>query len=319
MRTISETSKGHILILLTNIIFGINTPFAKDALNVVGPNILSTFRFFGCALLFWLFSFIFRVPKTDKKDIALLCLASLLGIVFNLFLFILGLSNTTPTNASIIVSMTPIFTMIMAAMFLKEPMSLKKILGVVLGLSGALILIFTKQSSSSVYAANNILGIVFCLISGISYAVYLTLFSKLIKRNHPVNIMKWMFLTASLVVLPFTFKDVSSFDYSSLQTKTCLELAYVVCMATFLNYIFIPMAQSRLRPTTLSMYNYVQPVVTTIISLIMLSDVFSVYKILAAALIFSGVYIVTTSRSRKQTEEKKKAEQTLKELIDTKQ
>ncbi len=310
-----ETTKGHILILLTNIIFGINTPFAKDALNVVGPYILSTFRFVGCALLFWIASFVFRVPKVDRKDVFLLCLASLFGIVFNLFLFILGLSNTTPTNASIIVSMTPIFTMIMAAVFLKEPLTFKKALGVVCGLTGALILIFTKQSFNIAGATNNVLGIAFCLISGVSYALYLTLFSKLIKRNHPINVMKWMFLASSIVVLPITFPYVRIFDYSILTTRTCLELCYVVCFATFLNYIFIPMAQARLRPTTLSMYNYVQPVMTTIISIILLMDVLTVYKVIAALLIFSGVYIVTTSRSRKQTLEKQKIEKTMKDII----
>lgn len=311
---INETTKGHIVILLTNIIFGINTPFAKDALNVVGPNILSTFRFAGCAVLFWLASFVFKTPKTDKKDIFLLCVASLFGIVFNLFAFILGLSNTTPTNASIIVSMTPIFTMIMAAIFLKEPLTFKKVIGVVCGLSGALILIFTKNVTSGVIVKNNGLGISLCLISGISYALYLTLFRDLIRRNHPINIMKWMFLASTIVVLPVTWSDISSFDYSILTTKTCLEMCYVVLMATFLNYLFIPIAQTRLRPTTLSMYNYIQPVVTTIISIIILMDVLTIYKIIAAILIFSGVYIVTTSKSRKQALDIQKASSTLKNL-----
>ena len=310
-----ETTKGHILILLTNIIFGINTPFAKDALNVVGPYILSTFRFVGCALLFWLASFVFRVPKVDKKDILLLCVASLFGIVFNLFLFILGLSNTTPTNASIIISMTPIFTMIMAAIFLKEPLTLKKAIGVACGLAGALILILTKQGSQNMGATNNVLGIVICIVSAVSYALYLTLFSRLIKRNHPINVMKWMFLASSIVILPITLPEVTSFNYSLLTTKTCLELCYVVFFATFLNYNFIPMAQARLRPTTLSMYNYVQPVMTTIISIVLLMDVLSIYKIIAALLIFSGVYIVTTSKSRKQTLEQQKISKTLSEII----
>ncbi|MBQ9253148.1 MAG: DMT family transporter [Bacteroidales bacterium] len=303
-----ETVKGHIVILLTNIIFGINTPIAKDALNVVGPYILSTLRFAVCALLFWLVSLFFRLPKVEKRDIPLLCVASLFGIVFNLFLFILGLSKTTPTNASIIVSMTPIFTMIMAAIFLKEPLTFKKIIGVVCGLTGALILIFTKQSSLTLKPENNILGIVFCIICSVSYALYLTLFAPVVKRNHPVNVMKWMFLTSAIAILPFTYKHIMVFDYSLITTKTCLEIGYVVIMATFLNYLFIPMAQNRLRPTTLSMYNYVQPIMTTIISVITLMDTLTIYKIIAALLIFSGVYIVTKSKSRQQVLEQQSKE-----------
>lgn len=311
---INETTKGHIVILLTNIIFGINTPIAKDALSIVGPNIMSTFRFAGCALLFWTASFVFKVPKIERKDIGLLCLASLFGIVFNLFLFILGLSYTTPTNASIIVSMTPIFTMIMAAIFLREPLTFKKAIGVICGLSGALILIFTKPGIGNLPAKNNSLGIIFCLISSVSYALYLTLFSKVIKRNNPINIMKWMFLTSTIVLLPITWSSVTSFNYASLSINTWLEIVYVVVMATFINYLFIPIAQARLRPTILSMYNYVQPVVTTIISIILLMDVLNIYKIIAALLIFSGVYIVTTSKSRGQVVDKQKAEQTLEEI-----
>ncbi|MBO6118415.1 MAG: DMT family transporter [Bacteroidales bacterium] len=311
---LNETTKGHIVILLTNIIFGINTPIAKDALSAVGPYILTTLRFAGCAVLFWIASFIFKLPEVNKKDIGLLCLAALPGIVFNLFLFILGLSNTTPTNASVIVSMTPIFTMIMAFIFLKEPLTFKKIIGVMCGLSGALILIFTKQSSVTMLAKNNTLGIIFCIISGISYALYLTLFAPLIKRNNPVNIMKWMFLASTIAVIPVTWKHVIAFDYSSLTARTCLEMSYVILMATFVNYMFIPMAQARLRPTTLSMYNYVQPVVTAVISIITAMDVLNVYKITAALLIFSGVYIVTTSRSKKQTSEREKVQKTLREI-----
>ncbi|MGP1514611.1 MAG: DMT family transporter [Bacteroidales bacterium] len=312
---IKETTKGHAVILLTNIIFGINTPIAKDILNVVGPYLLSSFRFAGCTLLFWIASFILKVPKISRKDIGLLCVASLLGIVFNLFLFILGLSNTTPTNASIIVSMTPIFTMIMAAIFLREPLTIKKTIGVMCGLSGALILIFTKPTAANVLVKNNTLGIVFCLISGIAYALYLTLFSKLIKRNNPINIMKWMFLASTIAILPITWSHISDFDYTVLNTKAYLEIGYVVLMATFLNYLFIPIAQARLRPTTLSMYNYVQPVVTTIISIITLMDVLTIYKLIAALLIFGGVYIVTTSRSRKQILEKENVVKTLNKII----
>ncbi len=309
-----ERTKGHILILLTNIIFGINTPFAKDALNVVGPYLLSTFRFVGCAVLFWLVSWVFRTPKVTKKDILLLCLASLFGIVFNLFLFILGLSYTTPTNASIIVSMTPIFTMIMAAIFLKEPLTFKKALGVFCGLFGAMILIFSKSSLAASVPKNNVIGIVLCLVSCVAYALYLTLFSPVVKRNHPINVMKWMFLVSSVVLLPLTYRQVATFDYSVLGTKTCMEILYVVCLATFLNYNFIPMAQARLRPTTLSMYNYVQPVVTTLISVIFLMESLTIYKIFAALLIFAGVYIVTMSKSKKLSQEQTNVAKTLSEI-----
>ena len=311
---ISEQTKGHIVILLTNIIFGINTPIAKDALSALGPYVLSALRFAGAALLFWIASLILHTPKTDKKDIVLMCIASLPGIVFNLFCFIIGLSYTTPTNASVIVSMTPIFTMIMAWIFLKEPMSIKKIAGVACGLTGAVILILSKTSSLHAVATNNTLGITLCLVCGVSYALYLTLFAGLVKRNHPVNTMKWMFTAAFFAVFPVCYPHLKSFDVSSVNTLTFWEAGYVVLMATFVNYLFIPVAQARLRPTTLSMYNYIQPVVTAFIALLTAMETFSFYKATATLLVFAGVYIVTTSKSRRQIAEQKKVSDTLKQL-----
>ncbi|MBQ0111614.1 MAG: DMT family transporter [Bacteroidales bacterium] len=298
--TFSENKKGHLAILAVNIIFGINTPIAKDAMMSISPYALTFFRFVFSAIIFWILSFVFSPKKAERKDIFLFFFAAIFGTVMNLFLNIVGLEKTTPTNTAIVVSTTPIFTMIMAAVFIKEPLTFKKALGVAVGLCGALILILSKEHGF-VVPVNNSLGIVICMLGTISYAVYLTIFSKLIKRNHPLTTMKWMFLFGTIIISPFTLKQVLSVDYASLTILNWVEVAYVVLLATCLNYMLIPFGQKRIRPTTLSMYNYVQPIVTTIIAILVGMDFLSWYKVLAAVLVFSGVYIVNTSRAKDMT------------------
>ncbi|MEG2666962.1 MAG: EamA family transporter, partial [Bacteroidales bacterium] len=166
-----------------------------------------------------------------------------------------------------------------------------------LGLAGAVIMVLSGKNSS---ASGNIWGITLCLISGISYAIYLTAFRNLISRYKPVTIMKWMFLFSSMVSLPFLYGSVSEIDYANLPLKAYLELAYVVVGATFITYMLIPVAQKALRPTVLSVYNYVQPITTALLALILGMDSFTWVKALAAALVFLGVYVVTQSKSKAQ-------------------
>ena len=291
---------GHLVILFVNIVFGINTPIAKGALIAVGPYVLTFFRFAGCAVFFWLASLVIKVPKATKEDRWKLCIASIFGIVLNLFLFIIGLSMTTPSNASITVSMTPIFTMIMAFIFLKEPISWKKFIGIMVGLSGAIILILTGNNIHNAIADNNAIGILIVILSGIAYALYLTLFAPLIKRNHPVTVMKWMFLASTIIILPFTLPSIMKTDFQAVEPHIWLNICYVVLMATFVNYLLIPVGQARLRPTVLSMYNYIQPVVSTTIAVITFMEILTIYKIIACILVFLGVYIVSKSKAREQ-------------------
>jgi drug/metabolite transporter (DMT)-like permease len=313
----SEQNKGHIAILFTNLIFGCNTPITKSILSQGSVNAMSLtyFRFLGAAIVFWVASLFIKAPKASKKDVLLLIFASLFGVIMNQFLFVVGLSKTTPVNASIIVSLTPIITMIFAALFIKEPITWKKVLGVMVGCTGALLLILTSASKNSSSSNSSVFGLILCLLSSVSYAAYLTLFQKLIKRNHPVTIMKWEFLTAAILVLPICLPSISQVEYSQLSLSLYLRIGYVVLFATFLSYLLIPIGQARLRPTTLSMYNYIQPVVTTLLAVIMGLDVFTIYKLIACLLVFLGVYIVTKSKSKAQLIEQQKAQQTLKTLI----
>lgn len=305
-----QTHIGHLAIFVVNLLFGLNTPITKTILLSdydISPLALTYFRYIGAAVAFWLAALVFRAPEASRKDILLFVLASVFGIVLNQTTFVVGLSTTSPVDASIVVTLTPIITMIFAAIFIKEPITTKKVVGVLIGCAGALLLILTSNTLGN--APRSLFGNMLCLLSCLSYGLYLTLFRNLIARNHPLTLMKWMFLFGTVMLLPFSYDSVIHVPYSSIPLDIYLRIGYVVLVATFLTYFLIPIGQVRIRPTTLTMYNYLQPVVTTLLAVYMGLDTFGWHKALAALLVFLGVYVVTKSKSRQQMEEQKLKEE----------
>jgi drug/metabolite transporter (DMT)-like permease len=217
--------------------------------------------------------------------------------------FIAGLSRTSPIDASVITTLVPIITMILAAFFLKEPITWKKVIGVLVGAFGALLLIFNGNIMS--YSATNVAGNLLCMLSCFAFAIYLTAFKKLIIRYSAITSMKWMFLSSTICSLPFCRSDISAVNYAAMPVDIYFRIMYVVIMATFISYTLIPVGQKLLRPTIVGMYNYIQPLVSSFVAVILGMDTFGWTKSFAAILIFLGVYIVTQSKSRAQIEKEK--------------
>ncbi len=298
--------KGHIALLVANIIFGLNLPITRSLIpDTLSPYVLTTFRMTGAAALFWLVSLFIRKEHVPLKDVGMLALASLFGIVLNQIPFLVGLSYTSPVDASIVVTLLPVFCMILAAIVLKEPITFKKAAGVLIGATGVLLLILGQYSASDIKMDNNILGDLIIFISVTSFAIYLTFFKKLISRYSPITLMKWMFLFASLVTIPLYGKEVLAVDYSALDQAVYWKIAFIVGCSTFFTFMLIPIGQKNLRPTTVSMYNYLQPIVASLVAVILGMSSFGWDKALAALLVFVGVYLVTKSKSRAQMDKEK--------------
>lgn len=297
---------GHIALFAANVIFGINNPVSRTLMpEILSPYTLTFFRLAGGMLLFWTASLFVKKEKVPAKDILLLFFASLFALTLNQLPFFVGLSMTSPIDASIVVTMLPIVTMILAAIFIKEPITLMKAVGVLVGASGALLIVFNNNHTAHA-GDSNFWGNVIVFGAVTSFAVYLTLFKNLITRYSPITVMKWMFLFGTLVGLPFCYKPLLQTDFALLSAGTYWRVGYVVLFATFLGYLLIPIGQKRLRPTTLSMYNYLQPIMASLVAIFIGIDSFGYEQALAGLLVFSGVYIVTQSKSRAQVEEEKK-------------
>ncbi len=295
---------GHIAIFSANIIFGLNIPISRMLMSqILSPYTLTFFRLSGGMILFWLISFFTRKEKVPFKDILLLFLASLFALTFNQLPYFIGLASTSPIDASIVVTMLPIVTMILAAIIIKEPITLMKAVGVIVGASGALLLVFTSHSTH--IGKSNFLGNIIVFGAVTSFALYLTLFKNVIIKYSAITVMKWMFLFGTVVCFPFCYKPLMQTNFTVLTIHNYWQIAYVVIFATFLGYLFLPAGQKTLRPTTLSMYNYVQPVVASMVAVVLCIDTFGIEKALSAFLVFAGVYIVTQSKSKAQLDAEK--------------
>jgi drug/metabolite transporter (DMT)-like permease len=295
--------QGHVAILCTSLIFGINIPLSKSLMpNWMSPLGMTYSRFAFGAIAFWLLSAFLKSEKVTRKDMGMLFLGSILGVGLNQASFIFGLEHTSATNASIVITITPILAMIISFFILKEPITFKKVGGVTIGLIGVLSMILTSEVSSSGREASMI-GDLLCVTSSLSYAFFLVLMRGISKRYNSVTIMKWMFLFSALMFLPFGYKEVSSARIFTDGTPAAWgSYIYLLVGATFITYLLIPVAQRRIRPTTIGMYNYLQPLVASYIAIMWGQDIFSWTKPVSALLIFAGVYFVTTSKSREDIE-----------------
>lgn len=293
--------KGHLAMLGANVMWGLMSPVVKIvfATGVVAPMIVVDFRVAGAALLFWLTSLFLPKEHVPRADILRLFGAGMLGVLFNQGCFILGVKLTSPGEASLVTTTMPMWVMLLAWLILREPITLKKAGGIAAGAAGAIILI--AGSASPVSGSNPALGDVIVLCAQLSYALYLTLYRNFIRKYSLVTLMKWMFLSATVVGLPSSLKWLCATDWKAISPTEWGGIAYVVVCGTFLAYICIMIGQKTLRPTLVGMYNYVQPIVATITGICLGLDRFTPVKALAIALIFSGVWLVTISKAKAQT------------------
>lgn len=293
--------KGHILIMLANILFGASMPVFKYLLTAdVPPEAITIMRAIFACMMFWLVSFFMPKEKVLPKDLCLLFVCALCGVGINQWLFVIGLKNSSPVNASIIATAVPIFVLLLAALVLKEPITAKKSLGVFLGVSGGLLLVFNSTQTTS--GTNSLWGDMLMLLNQLMYSVYLVLSKPLSRRYSSVIMMKWMFLFSTLALAPFCLQYmqyVPMFHRETFNVSQLYALLYLLFGATFVSFMLIPMALKQIRPTTVSMYNYVQPIIASAIAVAVGQDTFSMQKLLSAALVFVGVYLVTQSKKRK--------------------
>lgn len=294
----SEKLTGHIAMFGANAMWGIMSPVSKFvmAAGVVTPMVMTDFRILGAAVLFWTISFFQKREPVSWRDLGLFFIASQIAIVLNQGSFIFGVSMTSPIDASIITTSLPILTLIIAAFYLKEPVTGKKITGIILGASGAILLVISGEQLAN-GNSSNIWGDLLCLTAQLCFSIYLVFFRGLINRYSAITIMKWMFTGSTLSLLPFTYGQILAIDWASVQAPFIAGIAFVVVGGTFISYLLISIGQKRLRPTVVSMYNYIQPIAASVVAILWGMDSFTLLKIIAVICIFSGVFLVTQNKN----------------------
>ena len=294
----SDALKGHLSIAGAYLIFGLNVVLCKDIANAqaVAPIVLFTLRALGASALFWLGSLFLPKEKVDRKDLPKIALASLLGLFGPQVTFLVGITMATSIDTAILGTLGPVFTMVFAFFFLGEPITGKKAGGVAVSLAGVLFLIFNSVHGGGA-SATTPLGFVMLLLNSISFSLYLGIFRPLIAKYSVFTFMKWSFLFSLVLALPFAGKGLVTTDYAAVPPLVLWEIGYLILFATFFAYFLIPFGQKRIRPTLVSMYSYLQPIIASVVSVWIGQDIVTWQKLLAGILVLAGVTLVNRSRA----------------------
>ncbi len=280
---------------LVAIFYAINYTIAKDVMpHYIEPLGFIIFRVLGTMILFWFVGLFGPKEKIQKKDFIRITAAAFFGVALNMLAFFEGLNLTTPISASVIMVTSPMIVLILSVIFLKEKLLPSKILGVLIGLSGTVLIILYGKGNSST-ATNPVLGNFLIFVNAASYACYIITVKKITQKYHPFTFMKWMYTIGFLFVLPFGFSQVMRMPYDIVPLEGYLKIGYVVLFATFGTYILNIFAIKELKPTTVSVFIYLQPLLATLFAVALGSDHLDPIKIIAAILIFIGVFLVTKS------------------------
>lgn len=286
--------QAHTAVLLANIIFGLGVPVTKLLLDQwVSPMAYMATRCFGAAAIFWLISLFLPREKVAPRDLTVIILGGLLGIVVSQTLTAWALTFTTPVYFSLIATLTPVATMLCATLFIGEKISTRGVVGVALGVAGAMLMVFIGWQGGS--GKNDILGIALTLLSMLTWAVYLIITRKVSARYTAVTQMKWVFLASAIAVLPFSLTDLQSATLYSAATQWSglAEMAFIVVFATVAGYFAIPFAMRYLKATTVSVYTNLQPIVASLVAIALSQDVLTWDKPVALVLVLLSAWLVT--------------------------
>jgi drug/metabolite transporter (DMT)-like permease len=284
--------------LLTNIFFGINYTTVKflTGKGLIGPFGINALRVGISVALFWLL-YLLKPGKAgiDKKDIPRFIWCAITGVVINQLLFLKGLSLTYSIHASLLILITPILITIFAAIMLKEAITRHKAVGLLLGIAGAAVLVLNRQVNGGSQASNVVLGDVLIIINAISYTVYFILVKPLMQRYNAVHVIRWVFTFGAPLVLLFGWPEASAAQWTAFTGTAWFCLFMVVVCGTFFTYLFNVYGIKVLGASTAGSYIYTQPFFAAGIAMIFGGEVLDAYKVIAAALIFTGVYLANKS------------------------
>ena len=282
-----------IAAFLATSIYGINHTLAKEVMPVyIGSSGFIMLRLLGASLIFWLIGLFTPNEKIEKKDFLKILLAAILGMCINMLAFFRGLELSTPINSGIIITLSPVLVLILSYFFLKEKVTTKKIIGILIGFAGAVFLIL-NSSKTGINAPNIPLGNSFFLLNASAYAGYLIVIKPLTNKYNIFTLMKWLFLIGLILSTPITFNQFVEVNWTELPWFAIWRMAYVVIGTTFLTYLFNVYALKTLSPTTVGSFIYLQPIITIGFALITGNDILDTTKLFSCLLVFIGIYLVS--------------------------
>ena len=285
----------HPVLLTTGLIYGANYSIAKSLM----PEPVSAFGFIFlrvlvAGLIFWLLSWAFVNESIEsRRDFLKLMASAFFGAAVNMLLFFKGLSMTSPVNGSLIMTLTPVVVVTVSYFVLRERITSRKVLGLALGFGGAVFLIGLHEFSIS---NESLLGDLMIIGNASTYAVYLVLVKPLMARYHPITVMKWVFLFGLIFITPFSIGEAVSIPFATLNTSQWFSMAYVILGTTVFAYIANAAALKHINSSVVGYYIFLQPLFAALIEVVTGRELPTVGKLISAALIFMGVYLVSVRR-----------------------
>jgi len=291
----SKRNLALVAATLVSVIYGVTFTIAKDVM----PHYIDAYGFIvlrvgGSVLLFWLVWLFMPKEKIILGDFPRIMAAAFFGVAFNMLTFFKGLSYTSPISASVIMVTTPIIVLVLSAIIMKERMLKRKIFGIILGLVGTAFLILYGKSIGN--ATNASLGNFLVFANAVSYGFYLIIVKKLMDKYSAFTFVKWIYLFGFLMVLPFGYQDLQGVDIASIPEAIGWKIGFVVIFSTFLTYLLNLLSMKELKPTTVAVFIYLQPLFATVFAIGLGKDALTLVKIISALLIFVGVYLVTQQK-----------------------
>ena len=281
---------------IVSIIYGVTFTIAKDVM----PLYIDAYGFIllrvgGSVIIFWLVWLFMPKEKILLSDFPRIIAAAFFGVAFNMLTFFKGLSLTSPISAAVIMVSTPMIVLTLSALIMKERMQKRMVFWILLGLIGTAFLIMYGKSIGS--ATNAGLGNFLVLVNAISYGYYLIIVKKLMDKYNAFTFVKWIYLFGFIMVLPFGWGQFQTVNWVLVPMNIYWKIAFVVVISTFLTYLLNLLSMKELKPTTVAVFIYLQPLFATVFAISLGKDELSLVKIGSALLIFIGVYLVTQKKS----------------------
>lgn len=287
-----EKSTAPFLALIpAQLLFGSLPVIGKIVLAVLPPMALVGIRVaITAAILFIIQAFRGRIWLIEKSDYWRFAALSLFGVVFNQLFFIGGLSLTTASNTSLLAVMIPVFALAVGSIAGFERLTAVKIIGIVFAAVGVIILIDPRKAS---FSSQTTVGDIFIIINCLAYGIYVATSKGAITRNGTFRSMMWVFIFASIICIPLGAFSLSTIDLAAIDTNIWLISVYIAIGATAAPYLLNAWALSKVNPSTVAVFVYLQPLIGFGLAVMFLGENINLTFIISAALIFAGVFLVT--------------------------
>lgn len=292
---------GNGCMLLAALFWGLNVSVTKALIpEWMTSNGITAVRLIGGCILFWIVSMFIKTEKIDRQDWVKLIVGGVIGLFGFISLFVTSLRYGNPIDISIIMTIPPIFVIVIGIIFQHQRPSILEYIGVIVSFAGASIVILANSSGKS--GSDNLLGDILAISSTLCYAIYLVILEGPTKKYKPVNMLRWVFLFSAIPAL-FLVPGMQKMPILATSEATpWLEIGFILLCPTFIAYFLVQLAIKTIGSELVSIYQYLLPVFATISAVMMGLDHLKWIQVVAMAVIIVGMIFTNVGKKRRKAQ-----------------